>query len=297
MSKLSFISSNDRKYNVSRALALIKSDITSGLKSAKNVVLKPNCIVSDYQLAATHANAIEAVLEFICPHVNSQIILAEGTTKGDTLEAFKKYNYFDIQERFDLALVDLNDDETELIELLDPKGNIYNAFLPKTILNADYFISVSPPKTNFRILFDATISNIFPSSFFSSKDTVASKLAKSFGISSNKKLSPELYSYLHHNIIKLFKKRQISLSIIDGFSSMQGNGPEHEGQTAATHWAIASVDPIAADILACRLLGIDIEPVKYLYELYSEHSKSEDIIVGDEWKNRIIEVKLPDNFQ
>ena len=296
MSKLSFISSSDRKYNISRVLSLIKSDITSGLKSAKNVVVKPNFLLSDCQLAATHADAIDAILEFISPYLETQIILAEGGPKGDTLEAFKNYDYFKIQEKYDLALVDLNSDEMVDIELLDAKNIPHIVKFPKTIINADYFISVAPPKTDSRIIYSGAISNIAPSFLYSSKHSMATKIARSFRLRQaiGKKFD---YSHLHRNISSIFSMRPISLAVIDGFYTMQGNGPGKEGQSVSTHWAIASTDALSSDLLSCKLLGIDQQTVTYLDILGQNKNLSDDIVVGDDWSSKIFKAKLPDNIE
>jgi hypothetical protein len=54
------------------------------------------------------------------------------------------------------------------------------------------------------------------------------------------------------------------LSVIDGFVGMEGEGPE-DGDPVDWGVAIASTDPLAADCLAIRLMGYDVEDVGYLW--------------------------------
>ena len=119
MSKISFIKSDDRQYNIERSLSLIKGEIMKGLKRAQNVVVKPNCVVDNNKLATTNVDALDAVLEFIRPYVKGQIILAEGTGFGQTMTAFKNYGYLDLQEKYDFEIIDLNNDDFDIIKLFD----------------------------------------------------------------------------------------------------------------------------------------------------------------------------------
>ncbi len=294
MSKLSFISSKDRGYNISRVLSLIKTDITSGLKSAKNIVIKPNCPISDFQSGSTHADAVASLLDFIFPHTTSQITLAEGSANGKTIDVFKQYGYLEIQEKYDLALVDLNNDEYENVELTDNKGKAYLEPFPKTILAADYFISISQPKTHSELLYSGAVSNIAPG--YLDYKIASSKLIKNFGFSKKNKPSEISIKAANDNSRKLFDIRPISLAIIDGYNIIQGNGPLRDGESVPTYWAIASIDAPGADYLACQLLGINADIPQYLKDILNSSEDDESIVVGDEWKNLIFQVKKPDNF-
>lgn len=297
MSKISFICSDNRSYNIQRSLSLIKSDIISGLKSAKSIVVKPNCVTDNIQLSATHVDALRAVFDFITPYTNRQITLAEGTGVGDTIEAFKNYNYFSLQERYGFSVVDLNKDEFDEIELINKNGKAWKAQMSKTILNSDFLISVSPPKTHDSVVYTGAIKNVSVGSLLRPEGSFAAKIASRFGIVKNNKAMIHQGNHaINENIRRLANKINISLSVLDGFASMQGNGPVH-GEMVPTHWAIASTDALLADLLALKLMSINIKDVGYLSMLSEDQNpENEPFVIGDNWRDRIMKFKLHNNY-
>lgn len=297
MSKISFIQSDDRKYNISRALSLIKGEIISGIKNAKNIVIKPNCVVTDFQLAATNVKTLDAIFDFISPYAKNQIVLAEGSGIGETVDAFKNYGYFTLQEKYGFAFTDLNHDEFETFDLFDRHGKTWSAQISRTILKSDYLISVTVPKTHNEVVYTGAIKNVAVGSLLRPEGSFAARIASKFGIvRNNKAMIHQGYKTINRNIALLAKKIKINLCIIDGFSSMQGNGPSHEGELASTHWAIVSSNALSADLLALNLMGIPLKDVGYLSILNSESKDLDPFIIGDDWKKSITKFKMHSNY-
>ncbi|MFA4996262.1 MAG: DUF362 domain-containing protein [Patescibacteria group bacterium] len=298
MSKISFIKSGDRKYNIDRCLSLIKSEITSGLKNAKRVVVKTSCVTDNVRLAATHAEALDAVLDFIKPYVKRQITLAEGVGVGDTLTAFKNFDYLRLQEKYDFSIVDLNTDDYGTIPLINSRGKKWNGQVAKTILNSDYLISVSPPKTHDAAIYTGAVENIAVGSLLRSIPTMSkamNKFKESLGLPKNNKvLIHQGAKAINENIRTIYEKIPLKLAVLDAFEAMEGNGPVN-GHMVPAHFAIASSDPIAADWLACRLMGIDIKDVEYLTLLGA--GQDENFVIGDDWEKNIMKFKLHSNFE
>jgi len=296
MSKVSFVASSNRYYNVERALSLIKSEILFGLKTAKRVVIKPNCAIDNIPLASTNAAALDAVLNFIQPYVKTQIILAEGTGNGDTLTAFKNFGYLNLQEKYDLALVDLNTDDWSEIELLDRHEHTWKARFAKTLLEADYIISVSPPKTHDTVIYSGAIKNVsvgglvrptfnrnrFRIPFYLNKD--------------NKAKIHQGPAIMHENIRRLYKHVPLKLAVLDAYEAMQGNGPIY-GELVPAHYAIASTNPLAVDWLACTLMDIDMRQIGYLAAISEDNPSDEHFIIGGDWQKHVIQFRLHDNFR
>ena len=297
MSKISFIKSDDRRYNIERCLSLIKSEVISVLKDCQNVVIKPNCVVDNNKLAATSVEALDALLEFISPYVSSQIVLAEGTGIGDTMKAFTNYGYFSLQEKYDFAILDLNNDDFEMVNIIDQNRKNVPIQASKTILNSDCLISITPPKTHNEVVFSGGIKNVVVGSLLRPSGSLPARLASRLGLYKNSKTAiHQGYFAINRNIFSLFNKIPLKLSIIDGFESMEGEGPI-DGDLVPSHWAIASSDPIAADFLACQLMGIDIADIGYLALLeQAEEDKSDYFVTGDDWKKSVKKFKMHSNF-
>lgn len=297
MTKISFIKSDNRTYNIERCLSLIKSEVVSVVRNAKRVVIKPNCVTDKIQLAASHVDTLRSLIDFIRPHVAGQITLAEGTGTGDTMTAFRNFGYLDIQDRYDLALIDLNADTFGEVEILDKNGNPIKARVAKTILDSDCVISVSPPKTHNEVVYTGAIKNISVGPLLRPVGGVGGKLGRIFRRIRNYKSmihqGPEIIS---KNIVRLYEKIAFKLAVLDGFEAMEGDGPI-DGEMVPAHFAIASTNPVAADWLACQLMGINIADVGYLSMLCDEKEAANYFIIGDEWKDHIIEFKMHSNFE
>ncbi len=294
MSKVSFIKSTDRKYNIERCLSLIKSEVVNGLKEAKRVVVKPNCVTDNNQLAATNVEALRAVLEFIQPHTKCQITVAEGCVTGRTLNAFKNFGYLKLQDEFDFTIVDLNDDEFATVNLLDKDNKTQQAEIAKTILESDYLISISPPKTHNEAVYTGAIKNATVGSLLRPTGGLAAKFAGKLGIAkNNKSLIHREPKVINENIRRLYKYVPLRLAVLDGFEAMEGDGPIN-GKMVPTHFAIASSDPLAADWLACQLMGISVDDVGYLSLL--EAGRNEYFVAGDTWRDKISQFKMHKDF-
>ena len=68
---------------------------------------------------------------------------------------------------------------------------------------------------------------------------------------------------MNFNVFLLAQKVQPRLAVLDGLEGMEGNGPNH-GTLVDHRVALASTDFIAADTVACQLMGVDRGDVGYL---------------------------------
>lgn len=298
MIKISFIHSDDRKYNIERCLSLIKSEILSSIEKADRIVVKPNCVNDKVKLASTNFEALDALLGFIKPYARNQIILAEGTATGSTINAFKSFGYLNLQEKYDLEIIDLNHDDSATVELYNSNGKKWKAEIARTILNSDYLISITPPKTHNEVVYTGAIKNVAVGSLIrriSSFSKSINELNNKLGLpKNNKALMHQGNYYINKNIEALYRNLPINLSVIDGYEAMQGNGPV-DGEMVPGHYAIASSSAIGADWLACNLMGVDIKDVGYLEMMESQDN--EYFVVGDDWKKYVTKFKMPDDFE
>ncbi|MCK5195261.1 MAG: DUF362 domain-containing protein, partial [Desulfobulbaceae bacterium] len=65
------------------------------------------------------------------------------------------------------------------------------------------------------------------------------------------------------NIAELAGSVWPDLAVIDGFTGMEGQGPIF-GRPVDVGVAVSSTDPLAADRVACEIMGIDFAAVGYL---------------------------------
>jgi uncharacterized protein (DUF362 family) len=294
MIKISYIKSDERQYNVERCLALIKSEITQQIKLAKKVVIKIDASKDNNSGAVTNASALDSVLKCITPFVSGQITLAEGVKNGDTLTAFKNYNYLSLQSRYDLAIVDLNNDDYLPIIMTDKDGRNIDAKISKTLLESDYLISVSLPKAHSRILYSGAIHNIASSAVVSGQSSWLQKFLPNNSNLDNSGIVYQDQSIATKNIIKLYENLTPKLSIIDCFETVQGDG-DIRGDNVQTHFAIASTNAVAADYLAAKCLGFEVDEIGYLSTLSLE--TNDIFVIGDDYEKHKFSIKMPTNYE
>jgi uncharacterized protein (DUF362 family) len=294
MIKISYIKSDERQYNIERCLALIKSEITQQIKLAKRVVIKIDAHKANNSGAVTNASALDSILKCITPFVSGQITLVEGVKNGDTLTAFKNYNYLALQSRYDLAIVDLNTDDYLPIILTDKDGRNVDAKVSKTLLESDYIISVSLPKTHNKILYSGAIHNIAASAVVQENSSWLKKLLPRTNNSDGSGIVYQFPEIATKNIIKLYEKLTPKLSIIDCFETVQGDG-EISADNVQTHFAIASTNAVAADYLAAKCLGFEIDDIGYLSKLSLE--TNDIFVIGDDYEKHKFTIKMPANYE
>lgn len=254
MSKVALVAGSDRYQNITKALKKIKPQILSKIKNAKNVVLKPNCIDDEHLLASTNVDALRATLDFLKPFYFHQITLAEGSGVGNTQKAFQNFSYLDLRKNHNLEFVDLNVDTGVPIQIYDRHGSKFTIEIAKTLVDADYIISIGPPKTHDSVIVTLSIKNV-------AMAAPTMKFAHKYKWSMH-----QGYVAINKNIAQVAKKVWPSLAIIDGLEGMEGEGPVH-GTKVDFGLALASTDPLACDTLCTTLMGFDPTEVGYLVYL------------------------------
>jgi uncharacterized protein (DUF362 family) len=258
----------------------MKTEIVKKIKDAKRIVVKPDCTIAGNQLFCTHIDALRTLLSFIRPHAKGQIVLAESSIVGDTLDVFKGYGYLKLQEEYDLAFVDLNRDDFKIIELLDENEKTWPVKIASPLTDSDLIISIGPPKINHSLGFSGAINNIVLASLF--RGTKTSKLFN-FGKNDNhKQLVYGRDKTVHKNIVRLSKEFRIGISVIDGFETVL-EGKAKDSEMLPTHFAIVGTDPLSTDILACKRLGLDNDKIGYL-QTPSNLNWNNCYVAGDDWQ-------------
>ena len=77
-----------------RTTRWLPSTIRSGpvLRRKKYVVIKPNNVSTVNPLAATNADAIQGILDYLEPRFKGPVIIAEASA-GETMEGFENFHY------------------------------------------------------------------------------------------------------------------------------------------------------------------------------------------------------------
>jgi len=256
--KVSLIKGNDRQQIVYQALKKIEDDVLASIERKKRILIKPNFVVTNRQLAATHVDAVRGILEFLRPHYKGEILIGESTiSKAGTFDGFKNYGYLPLEKEYKVKLIDLNKQPWEYRYVFGRGHRPTPIRIISTFLDPDlYIISAAKMKTHDRVVTTLSLKNILlgaPLNDYQRND---------------KWLTHAIYTFsketvLHYNMFHLAQEIYPDLGVIDGFEAMEGNGPVG-GTPVDARVALASLDPLAMDTLATKLMGFDPSQIMYL---------------------------------
>lgn len=255
----------DRADNVFRALDLIRNDIINSIKN-RRVIIKPNNVSITRQLAATHADCLEGILEFLNSIGIREAVIAESPATGTAMEGFESFGYPALQKKYDIELMDLDDQGFEVVHLFDQK-----TFQPtpvrisRVLLDRknNYIISAAIPKTHDRVVSTLSLKNIVFGAPLKDKGFRWGRDRKP-GTNSDKPIAHGSgHRATNFNLFTMASRLYPDLAMIDGYRGMEGNGPTG-GDPVEHRIALASVDWLAADRVGLELMGIDFNKVGYL---------------------------------
>jgi uncharacterized protein (DUF362 family) len=283
--RVALVKGDERYANVRKALELIEQDIK--LEGVEKILIKPNLTQVYRQLATTHVDAVRALLDFLRERTEAEILIAEasGTGAQDAMVGFKNFGYLKISREYRVRFMDLNRDEPIEAQILDWELKPLTVRLAKTVVEADFRISICPPKTHDFLIITASLKNLVMGSILRKENWLATKLlgvanrlvTRTASLSISGKWATRLgnilgndkmkvhqgYPAMNLSLYKLAKVIPPHLSVIDGFKGMDGQGPV-EGDEVDFRIAIASTDFVAADSLVAKLMGFEPDKIGYL---------------------------------
>ena len=244
----------NRRQNVFGALDLIRDDAIP--KLADQVMLKPNFLSSQNQLASSHADAMRGAIDFLLsvPNPPEEILIAEGGNEEYSGQAFENFGYHALKREYDIPirLVDLNrETRWETVPILLDDRTEYAVHMPKTVLDCPCTISMAVAKTHDVTVVTLALKNMIMGTI-RKEDRVKMHGFPTHG----ERLRPNESKRLNINLIRLAKYMAPDIGVIDGTVGLQGNGP---GGTDAVDLGVAaaSVDVFAVDAVMTKVMGFD----------------------------------------
>lgn len=245
MTRVAIVKNEDPIDATVTALKMVESDVASALAQSgmKTVLIKPNYINSKHPSTGitTDSRVIEGIVRFLKErNAASDIIIGEGCGFADTFYAFKVAGVDAVSERWNVKLVDLNQDE--FVEVYPPNPlNLKKTKVAKTALESTI---ISVPKLKPHRIATVTLS------LKNMMGTLASKGSMHRGTS------------LSENIADLASVVKPSIAVIDGI--IAGEGHETSGNPVPMNLVIAGIDPVAVDAVGAVIMGIQPTDVRHL---------------------------------
>ena len=248
-SNVALTGGSTRPKNIDAALHLIENDID--LTGKSDLLIKVNFVSTENQLAATHVDGVRTLLKFLRERYNGKITIGESTL-GPARRGFERYGYLDLPKEFGVELIDLNDGEWEMLELYDSELRPMKVHFSRQLIESDYLISITPTKTHDFVVVTLSIKNVVMGGVSYKHD--------------DKMKIHQGHPVMNLNLHLMASKCLPDLSIIDGYTGMEGEGPVM-GDPVDWGIAVASCDAVAADCLAAGLMGFNINDIGYLWYL------------------------------
>ncbi len=293
---------DDRTANTFRGLEQFHDEIAKAIGD-RPVVIKPNFVDIAHQLAATHVDCIEGILEFLKSVGKlGNAVIAESAANGPAVEGFANYGYTRVAEKYGVKLVDFDQEGHTIVQVFDEVDFRPHAVrMAQRLLDPKTFvISAAKMKTHDRIVATLSLKNII---FGAAVKDVGLRWGPGSkpGAKSDKPICHGSgYRGLNYNLFALAQRLHPHLAVIDGYDGMQGNGPVG-GSLVDHRVCVVSSDWLAADRVAVELMGIDFANVGYLNFCADAKLGQADLkqieVVGEPVARHVKTYKLADNIE
>ena len=299
-SRVSLISGDNRRANITAALEAIAADVK--LPDAGPILIKPNLVGLGCPQGTTHVDAVRAVVEWLRARTDLPIVVGEGTALSSTQGAFEEYGYLSLPDEYpNLWLMDLNADEAVDLTAYSWRLRPMSLKASQMVTENRFRVSVAPPKTHDTVLVTLSLKNMVMGGLISQLATAdrasgrshtglggrvfqlgealymalpdwlrhsplvmqAKELTMARVTPSSKAAMHQGFAAMHLNLFTMAPYFHPHLAVIDGFQAMEGNGPQ-DGDVVAWRMALASTDWLAADATTARLMGFQLEEVGYM---------------------------------
>ena len=300
-SRVSLTTGEDRTDMAFQALKPFAKEITAAIGN-KRVVIKPNFLVTNKQLAATDARNVEGILEFLKSIGKADnVLITESPSQGKAQVGYVNYGYDKLAAKYPgVKLGELDDDEIETLWLYSEKdSHPHPCRVSKTLLDPNNFV-ISPAKlkTHDRVIATLSLKNIVLGSAI--KRPGGDPIDAYLGASDKPIMHGGSIRGSNYNLAVLAQRLHPHLAVIDGYEGMEGQGPGR-GTPVASRVCVASLDWLAADRVGIELMGIDFAKVGYLNYCATMGLGQADLskieIAGPALKDHIKTYKLPNNIE
>ena len=256
-STVSLVKGENRRKNIADALIAIDDQIRPVLRTRKYVAIKVNNVSTSNQVAASHADAINGILDYLEPRFRGPVKVVESSA-GDTMVGFENFHYNRVAQERKIELIDLNREaKYKSVAMINYDLHAQPARFAARLFDPDAFIICAGVlKTHNVVVATLSVKNM----------SLGAPLHGVNGERWNDKRV--VHNGLRQTQYNIFLGAQAlkpywGAAVIDGYEGMEGNGPS-SGTPVPSRIAIASTDYIAADRVGVEAMGINPDWMGYL---------------------------------
>jgi uncharacterized protein (DUF362 family) len=195
---------------------------------------------------------------------------------------YKNYGYEDLEKKYKVKLIDMNLGGFEYRYTMGADNAPIPIRICSPMLDPNlYIISAAIMKTHGFASVTLSLKNVLlgaPINDYKTSDKPHMHMGP----------HGEPNDIIHFNMFHMAQHVYPDLAVIDGFTGMEGDGPSR-GTPVDSRIAVASVDPLAADVLSARLMGFDAKKILYLSSMteagMGQGNLDKMTILGDKVEN------------
>lgn len=283
-SKVSVVKYRENDESIRKSLEYSGAwEVIEQIRPSDRVLLKPNLVMWDnvypfpkYGVLTTSV-VVEEMVKILAEAGCSNIIIGEAAVENSdmgagTNQAFEGLGYSNLQKKYGVNLVDLNESDPVNMET----GN-YNLKAARETVETDYLINIPVLKTH-----NAT------------RVSLGFKNLKGCLHHNSKKFCHHREASLEQFISCLGEKLYPDITLIDGIFTLE-RGPVVNGTAHRSDLLIASRDMFSADIIGSYLLGFSPEEIGHLKDYAQRKSLSMDLdeieIIGESLEENRMKLK------
>jgi uncharacterized protein (DUF362 family) len=220
--------------------------------TGRAVVLKPNLVEYDSGASInTDPRLVGATVLAMRRMGARSVTVAEGPGhRRDTDYVVSASGLWDVLVDVEAPFVDLNVAPARPVDLKSSYMGLDQLWLPDVLLDADMVVSMPKMKAHHWVGVTLSMKNCFgcmPGRIYGWPKNVLH------------------WKGIPQSILDIVGAVQPSVVIIDGIVGMEGDGPIKGTPIDAGH-LVFGTDPVATDVVAARVMGLDPERIEYLQE-------------------------------
>jgi uncharacterized protein (DUF362 family) len=216
----------------------------------KAVLLKPNFVQQDPTgVINTHPAVVGAARDSFLRLGAREVLVADGSGLERDAEAIvESIRLGDYIERLSETFVDLNVDEVHRLPLRTRASKLKELYLPKTVLRADFVVSLPKLKTHHWAGVTLSLKNMFgivPGNCYGWPKNILH------------------WAGITRALLDINSTVRPDFAIVDGIVGMEGNGPI-QGIPKPCGVLVMGDDPVAVDATCVRVMDLLPERIDYL---------------------------------
>jgi uncharacterized protein (DUF362 family) len=230
---------------IGRGLKMLGIDVRG-----RRVLLKPNMVEYQADTAInTHHYVVAGAATALLSAGAERVVIGEGPGhRRDVEYLLDATGMGDVIDDLRLRFVDLNHDDVRQVPLRSNYTRFGSMWLPVSLLDADFVVSLPKLKTHHLAGMTASMKNFF--------GVVPGAV---YGWPKN----PLHFHRIEYSIVDLVATVKPALTILDGIVGMEGDGPIM-GRSRSMGFVAMGTDLPAVDATCARLIGLDPAKMPYL---------------------------------